>query len=207
MKRNEEPAENPFVETGIISGNGRIRTTSVVKPPKDELLGKTVIFFIVVLLLSGTVFFVYLGYRILEGRADDRVSIGTLETEIVEEPVATFEPELVPSEVPAETTVAEKAAPFDKTTVAVSVLNAGAPGGTAGKVAETLRKAGFPKTEAGNADASYSVVTIFYGEGFEDAASAVREALVGTYVDAVVAPADTAKKDTTVASVTVMLTK
>jgi hypothetical protein len=181
------------------------RSTRSAGSRKDTFLGEVVVVFVGLLLLAFAGFFVYLGYRVVETREDDRASIEVLSEqpdmtgleETIAEATETAEPE----------TEAEPEAPkeIDKATVEVAVLNGGAPGGTAGKVTKILSDAGFAKAEAGNADGTYSGVVIYHDADSEAVAEAVREALSETYDEIELAPADSEKKDTIAAPVTVII--
>lgn len=196
-----EPSSEPVADTLADAADVR-----APKPPKDEFLGGAVVFFIGASLLFGAGFFAYLGYRIVQTTQDDRASIETLGTEGTEEPViAASEEAVVETPAVAEETVVEEKKELDKATVEIVVLNGGAPGGTAGKVTQILSDAGFAKAEAGNADKARSETEIFFGEGSEDAAEAVREALSDPYPDAKTTAADPKDPDTVVAPVTVVV--
>jgi len=174
---------------------------------KDSLFGEAVVFFVFLLLSAFVGFFVYLGYRVMETREDDRISIEVLSEqpdmagleETITEVTGEAEPETdVEPETPKE---------IDKASVEVMVLNGGAPGGTAGKVVDALKKAGFSKAKAGNATGNHTGTKVYYGTGSETVAQSVRTALSATYADVAVFPADPGMKDTTSAPVTVIVAK
>ena len=96
---------------------------------------------------------------------------------------------------------------IDKASVAAKVLNGGAVKGSAVKVADILKKAGFTKTDSGNANGDYAGVTVYFKADSEKAANAVRDVLLQTYTNAKVSPQDAKKPETGASPVTVILGK
>ncbi len=181
------------------------------RKPKDSLLGGIVIASTALLLVVFAGFLIYLGYRVMEIGRDDRQSIGVLpESFSVSSAEDSSEGASAVYSSDEASGVAEEAkqsVDIDKATIAVTVLNGGAPGGTAGKVVKLLVDAGFSKASSGNADGTHVGVVIYYDEDSEAAALLVKEALSGAYADVKIARADPEKKDTSVAPVTVIVTK
>lgn len=94
----------------------------------------------------------------------------------------------------------------DAHSVQISVLNGGAAKGSAGVVAEMLKKAGYTKVTVGNAVADAVGVTVYYKTDLEKAAQAVGQSLFKTYPKAMLKPAQTSG-DQGVAPVTVIVGK
>lgn len=89
----------------------------------------------------------------------------------------------------------------------ISVLNGGAAKGMAGVAVGLLKQAGYTKVTAGNTVTDYVGATIYYAVGLENEAGAVKAALVGKYPALVLKPAIATNKETSVASLTVILGK
>jgi len=189
---DEENSEN--VLAGSVSAGSTLSS-------KDSLLGKGIAAFVILGVIAIAVFFGFLGYRLSVSWQDDRESIGTLP---VVEPTSR-NPEPVVQETNSDEEADQAEIEVDKASVEVTVLNGGAPAGTAGKVAGILKKDGFVKTEADDALFDYSGVTVYHGEGTLSAANAVREALLDAYGDIAVASADASKSETGAASVVVVV--
>lgn len=168
----------------------------------DELFGRLVVVVLVLGLFSVLGFFVFLGYRIYENRRDDDPSIADIpkheqQTEVVQEVRESAESKS--SEEVSEQPDAKQST--------ISVLNGGGAKGSAGMLADILKKAGFSKVTAGNADGDYAGVTVFYQEGQESGAKAVLADIVKQYPKAVVSKADPNRKETGVAPITVVIGK
>ena len=195
----EMPADEPETDSAETKET-KPKKRQKTKGSKDTFLGQSVVAFVTVLLLAGAGFFVYLGYRVVEEQKDERESIEVLSTRDPEPaPTAATEPE--PETEP------EPPTELDKSSVEIVVLNGGAPGGTAGKVTKVLSDAGFTKAKADNATGNYTGVSIHFGEGARQAADAVKEALSETYDEISVEPSDANKKDTTLASIVVIVAR
>lgn len=89
----------------------------------------------------------------------------------------------------------------------VSVLNGGAAKGSAGVLADFLKKEGYLKTDMGNTQKDYMGVTIYHTVGLEKEVEVIKESVVKKYPQAKILPADSRNKETSVSQVTVILGK
>lgn len=89
----------------------------------------------------------------------------------------------------------------------VSVLNGGAAKGSAGVLADFLKKEGYLKTDMGNTQKDYTGVTIYYAAGLEKEVEAVKASVAKKYPQVKILPADSRNKETSVSQVTVILGK
>lgn len=89
----------------------------------------------------------------------------------------------------------------------ISVLNGGATKGSAGILADFLKKEGYSKTDAGNAVKDYSGVVVYYAVGLEKEATIVKESVAKKYPQAKALPADVNNKETAVSQMTIILGK
>ncbi len=71
-----------------------------------------------------------------------------------------------------------------KETLNVKVLNGGAVKGSAGKVQDLLKKAGYTKTQVGNSIGDYTGVIVYYMDSFESSAKAIQQVLIKDYPSA-----------------------
>lgn len=96
--------------------------------------------------------------------------------------------------------------PDDPETIAVSVLNGGAAGGSAGKVTTYLQSKGYKKAKAGNTNGSNVGIVVYYSEDMEDEAKVLQLVLLDSYKGVTASPAKDAKnKDATSAPIVVIL--
>lgn len=89
----------------------------------------------------------------------------------------------------------------------VSVLNGGAAKGSAGVLADFLKKEGYLKTDMGNTQKDYVGVTIYHAAGLEKEVEAVKASVAKKYPQAKILPADSRNKETSVSQVTIILGK
>lgn len=89
----------------------------------------------------------------------------------------------------------------------VSVLNGGAAKGSAGVLADFLKKEGYLKTDMGNTEKDYTGVTIYHAAGLEKEVEAVKASVAKKYPQAKILPADSRNKETSVSQVTIILGK
>ena len=66
-------------------------------------------------------------------------------------------------------------------TIAVKILNGGAAGGSAGKVATYLKQNGYAKAEAGNANGSNTGIVVYYAPEMADEVKAIQLLLLKEY--------------------------
>jgi len=92
-------------------------------------------------------------------------------------------------------------------TVAVSVLNGGAPKGSAGVMASILKESGYLSVTPSNTIKDYVGVVVYYADTFEKQAEYVKEILVKKYPQAKIMSADTKNKETSVSPITIILGK
>ena len=95
----------------------------------------------------------------------------------------------------------------DKSKVVVKVLNGGAMVGSAGKLAKVLLADGFTLVKASDAKGNYAGTTIYYLDGHQDEATAVRAGMGADGSSAKLTIEVDTKKETGSASVVVVLGK
>lgn len=89
----------------------------------------------------------------------------------------------------------------------ITVLNGGGAKGSAGLLADFLKKEGYSKTDSGNTIKDYEGVVIYYAAQLEKEAAMVKGSVVKKYPQAKVLPADVKNKETAVSQVTIILGK
>lgn len=89
----------------------------------------------------------------------------------------------------------------------ISVLNGGAAKGSAGTLADFLKKEGYLKTDMGNTLKDYVGVTIYYSAVLEKEAGIVKESVVKKYPQVKIMLADPKNKETLVSQVTIIIGK
>lgn len=152
---------------------------------------KEVFIALVVFALAGAG--VWFGFRYRAERqevADTRPSIVNFAPENLPENVAREEDdsgEETKKEEPAPTK------PDAPETIVVKVLNGGAAGGSAGRVAAYLKKNGYAKAEAGNANGANSGIVIYYSAPMADEAKALQLLLLKEYKGVTSKPVEEAK--------------
>jgi hypothetical protein len=181
---------------------GSESSSDIPVKPHDEFFGGLVISALALGVLLALGFFAFLGYRIYDQRSSESLSIAEITV-----PESEDVPESGQDEIVVEEKVPENAVAADAKQLAVSVLNGGGAKGSAGVLADALKKAGFSKTTAGNADGDYSGITVFYQEGQESGAKAVLADIVKQYPKAVVSKVDPNRKETGAAPITVVIGK
>lgn len=173
-----------------------------------EPLFGALLFGMMILLTLGAVGLIgwsaYRGFRVTEERGA-LPSIATLPAqesapETVSEETVT-EPKEAVSVVSAEEKL-KKARGTD-----TKVLNGGAAKGSAGIVAEILKKDGFTKVAVGNTTSDYVGVTVYFLSDFEQEAEAVKNLLVKTYPKVTAKAAPKENKEAAQASLVVILGK
>ncbi|HWQ60453.1 MAG TPA: LytR C-terminal domain-containing protein [Candidatus Fimivivens sp.] len=171
---------------------------------KDELFGKLVLIVTGIVCVSIVAYFIYLGYRASVSASTDRTSIVSLhrENDSQEETSADTE-----SAQDAVSPAPDAASSLSKDTLAVLVLNGGAPKGSAAILADILKSAGFAKVTTGNTDADYSGIVVYRQDGNDEAAESVKDSLSKKYPSVTVLPADVKIAETTKAPVVVIYGK
>ncbi len=89
----------------------------------------------------------------------------------------------------------------------ISVLNGGAAKGSAGILADFLKKEGYLKTDMGNTLKDYAGVIIYYTASLEKEAEMIQASVIKKYPQAKILPADSKNKETLVSQVTIILGK
>ena len=187
-----EPIEQPVADSAVPS-----------RPSREPLLGAMLFGLLLIVTLAaigGAGYAAYSGWKSGKERSA-RPSIAEL---------AVKEREADPApEAAAPATAAEAAAQpaVDAKSKDVSVMNGGAAKGTAGTVAEMLKQAGFTKVTAGNTVKDYTGTVVYYAAGLEKEAASLKEALIKKYPAASVSPAVAGNKETSMASLTVIIGK
>ncbi len=75
-------------------------------------------------------------------------------------------------------------------------MNGGAPAGTAAKVAEVLKQAGYTKVSTASSTGDFTGKTVYYASGKEKEAQALVATLAKSYEGVSAKPADAANKET-----------
>jgi hypothetical protein len=88
----------------------------------------------------------------------------------------------------------------------IKVLNGGAAKGSAGVVAEALKKAGYTKVTTGNTLGDYTGTTVYFSVGLDQEAGAVKQALL-SWPATVTKEAPQGNKETAQAPLTVIVGK
>lgn len=101
----------------------------------------------------------------------------------------------------------QEAAPVDKKTLEIAVLNGGVAKGSAAVAADLLKKEGYAKVTASNAQGDYAGVTVYFSVSLEKAAEAVKESLLKKYPAATAKAALVGNKETSAAPVTIIIGK
>lgn len=177
------------------------------RKPHDEFWGGLIIFSLVLGAFLALGFFAFLGYRSYEQRSRSGMSIADIPKSGIPET------EVVPESAEDGGSTGEKSASeaseavTDAKQTAVSVLNGGGAKGSAGVLADFLKKAGYAKVTAGNADGDYSGVAVFYQKGQESVAKSVLADVAKKYPKAAIANADASRKETSASPITVILGK
>lgn len=154
--------------------------------------------------VSGIGWIVYSQWKI-ERVADSQPSISTLpEPSAVDEGAspeiesATIaEPETASPDTASMTASAQK--------LMISVFNGGGAKGSAGILVELLKKEGYLKTQPGNTIKNYTGVTVYYAANLEKEAESIKGSVAKKYPQAVISPADTKNKETSVSPITIII--
>lgn len=169
----------------------------------DTMLGWILFLFVGLFFVAIVGFLFYLGQKFLwsKGSEDARTSIAVLSSEETVALVPAVEPSGgTPPPAPAPPIVA-----VDKKTLAVSVLNGGGARGSAGVLADILKKEGYEKTLFGNTVGNFAGVTIYYSSENEAAAELLKAIIIKKYPEAKVLPADPKKPETNAKGIVVIL--
>jgi len=89
----------------------------------------------------------------------------------------------------------------------IKVLNGGAAKGSAGVLGEALKKEGYTKISVGNTTGNYTGTTIYFASGLDQEAATLKASLLKSYPKTETKPALIDNKETTQASLTVILGK
>lgn len=173
---------------------------------RDDLLGKTVIFMVIAVVIASVGFLAYLGYHATGSGSPEGVSIVSIasvpDTGKTSESDADVQETKTVSE--AEKTVEGT---LQKASIPVVVLNGGAPKGSAAVISDMLKADGFTQVSTGNSSEDYSGLVIYRTDGNETSAEAVKIVLSKKYPSVTVRAADPKRSETSRASVTVVFGK
>lgn len=209
MEELEKKTENSSTESAPA-----IETPAVVKDdakgtgePNEAFFGSLLLFCLAISLLSATGYFGFAGYRYFK-QVQAEKAIPSLDS-LPKAEVAAVVPESAPTppvkpETQAESTE-KPAAPVDKKTLVLKVLNGGAAKGVAGTYGEKLKAAGFTKTTVGNSFGDYTGQTLYYAKGQSTGADAIKEEVLKTYPAVVAKEAPAGDKDATAATYVLIL--
>jgi predicted lipoprotein with Yx(FWY)xxD motif len=197
MAKGEEQVATDVRNTGLASGTYR-------ESRRDDFLGKIVMFTVAVLIFGVVAFFACIAYRMAGSNSTEGASI----TSITDgSQIATDAKEVEKAEeAPMKEKMIEDAT-FKKDSVSISVLNGGAPKGSAAIIADILKADGFLKVTTGNSSADHSGLVVYRKEGNEDAAEAVKKALSVKYPSVIVKAADAKSGETSAAPVVIVFGK
>lgn len=147
----------------------------------------------------------YRGFRVTE----ERGALPSIATLPAQEAAVEKTSEVVPvAESPEATPVVSDEAALKKArTMDIKVLNGGAAKGSAGTAADLLKKDGFTKVTTGNTASDYVGVVVYFGSTVESEAEAVKNFLIKTYPKVMTKAAIKENKETTQASLVVILGK
>ncbi len=106
----------------------------------------------------------------------------------------------IPAELPQEETL-------DMKQESILVLNGGGAKGSAGEGVTLLKKEGFSKVSPGNTEKDYAGVTLYFAPHKESVANEVKKVLLKRYPTAISQEAKESNKETTGASVVVIIGK
>lgn len=95
----------------------------------------------------------------------------------------------------------------DPAKLVIKVLNGGAAGGSAGKLAQVLRSAGFKLVTAGDSKSDYAGVTVYYQSAGKADADAVKATLTKAYPSVEERVETDMKKETASAAIVVVVGK
>lgn len=212
LEKNALDSEAPSVtpkETESLGQSQVAVAEGTPKESKEVFLGGMIIVVVCLLLLILAGTFGFFGYRMWQA---SKVEQATPSIQELGEKVAEARP--AESAPVAETPAVQPTTPSnpsvstpDKSTIEVKVMNGGGARGSASTLTDLLKKAGYSKTTFGNTTLDYTGVTIYYSGENEGAANSLKEEVLKTYPNTTVAPAKTAEKDTTVATLVVILGK
>ena len=186
--------ENETIEQPVVSPS---------RPSREPLFGALLfgtLVIVTIAALAGAGYAAYSGWKASKDRAA-RPSITEL---------AVADKSVVPEQpVPASSAASEApvAPSADAKSKDIAVLNGGAAKGTAAKVADILKKAGYTKVTAGNTVNDYSGVVVYYASGLEKEAEALKADLIASYPTATAKPAVSGNKETSVAPLTAIIGK
>lgn len=177
------------------------------KETNESFLGGVLIFALTLSLLAALGYFGYIGYRSYQAfrREETIPSIETMAP--IETAPLTNSEEQKTSVSKEETQKTPAVSEGEKKTLAIKVLNGGAAKGSAGRLTELLRQAGFAKAVFGNSRVDHTGTVIYYGDSFQAAAELIKAVVIHTYPQATLAPSQTNVKDTSVAPIVIILGK
>lgn len=89
----------------------------------------------------------------------------------------------------------------------ISVLNGGGAKGSAGTLADVLKKEGYTKVSPGNTIKDYTGVTVYYTANLEKEAASIKGSVAKQYPQATLSAADAKNKETSVSQITVIIGK
>jgi hypothetical protein len=171
------------------------------KPSREPLLGALLfgtLLIVTIAAVAGAGYALYSGWKSSKERSA-RPSINELAVKAAD-PAPAQEAAPAPAETPA-------APVADAKQKDVSVMNGGAAKGTAGTVAEMLKQAGYTKVTAGNTVKDYTGTVVYHAAGLEKEAAALKEDLIKKYPATTLQSAVAGNKETSMASLTVIIGK
>ncbi len=159
------------------------------------LFGVMIIFILMVLAGIGWAVWGGVSYNQAENQELSISALGEIVEAVKEE--VTGETEPVPS--------AETATPAVSKSTAISVLNGGAVGGSAGKLVTAIKQDGYTAVTAGDATADYTGVVIYYAETVAKEAEALKTTVAKAYPNVTTAKALATTKETSTSPLTVII--
>lgn len=187
-----------------VTGMQGEKNIASARPSRQPLFGTLLFGGLVIMMLVVVALLSWWGYRGWKQAQEQSAlpSIATLPmTEEKKESAAPVEEESPVMELSQEA-IMNKAKETD-----IKVLNGGAAKGSAGVVGEALKKEGYTKISVGNTTGNYTGTTVYFASGLDQEAAILKTTLLKSYPKAEAKPALADNKETSAASLTVILGK
>lgn len=203
-----DQSTSPAPESSVSPDRAAPITPSSISPSPNEqnesFLGGLLVVLLLIIVVGVIAFFSVFGYQLWR---DHQAVKNTPSIERMVAAKPTPPPAPASSETPPAEPAPSPAPTLDKATLEIKVMNGGAPRGSAGTFTETLKKAGYTKTTFGNTVGDFTGTTIYFADGKEAEAEVLKVDVAKTYPKVTTAKAVTTNKDTTGASLVVVLGK
>ncbi|MGK2848486.1 MAG: LytR C-terminal domain-containing protein [Minisyncoccota bacterium] len=186
------------------------KVTNVLKKKSHESLWGALLFAIMIVFVLISIGGIgWVTYEQWQGtkRAEEQPSISELSQQVV--PKETPSTEEVPKEEVngIESSMSDPSAIEATKKIITSVLNGGGAKGSAGVLADTLKKDGYLHVTTGNTVQNYTGVTIYYASGQDKEAEILKKSVATKYPQVTLSTADPKNQETSLASLTVIIGK